>query len=144
MLQLVLAWSGERSPDALAITAAGAALAVSDIPCSKPVAGVRVGWPRASAAPVVNPTLAQMEDSQLDLVIAGTADAVLMIEGFCDFLSDEQMLQAVTAGQAGIRVACDAIAEWCVARAARCALRVQRVADHPSGCPPRGQGGACG
>ena len=60
MLQLVLAYSGERVPDALAITAAGAALAVSDIPSSKPVAGVRVGWLRGSSAPVVNPTVVQV------------------------------------------------------------------------------------
>jgi polyribonucleotide nucleotidyltransferase len=59
VLQLVLAYGGERTPDALAITAAGAALVVSDIPSSKPVAGVRVGWPRASPVPVVNPTIAE-------------------------------------------------------------------------------------
>ena len=55
-----------------------------------------------------------MVDSQLDLVIAGTADAVLMIEGFCDFLNEEQMLQAVQAGHDAVGVACAAIAEWCV------------------------------
>lgn len=60
VLQLVLAWGGDRTPDALAITAAGAALALSDIPSSKPVAGVRVGWPRESPAPVVNPTAVQV------------------------------------------------------------------------------------
>jgi polyribonucleotide nucleotidyltransferase len=54
-----------------------------------------------------------MEDSQLDLVIAGTADAVLMIEGFCDFLNEAQMLQAIEAGHAAIGIACGAIAEWC-------------------------------
>jgi polyribonucleotide nucleotidyltransferase len=54
-----------------------------------------------------------MEDSQLDLVMAGTADAILMIEGFADFLGDAQMLQAVEAGHAAVRVACDAITEWC-------------------------------
>ncbi len=59
VLQLVLAWGGERTPDALAITAAGAALAVSGIPSSKPIAGVRVGWPRQSPAPIVNPTITQ-------------------------------------------------------------------------------------
>ena len=42
---------------------------------------------------VVNPTVAQMAASRLDLVIAGTADAVLMIEGYCDFLSEAQMLE---------------------------------------------------
>jgi len=53
-----------------------------------------------------------MVDSRLDLVIAGTSDAVLMIEGFCDFMSEEQMLQAVEAGHAAIGVACTAISEW--------------------------------
>ena len=57
----------------------------------------------------------------LDLVIAGTADAVLMIEGFCHFLSEEQMLQAVTAGHAAVAVACAAIGEWCVLRSRSCA-----------------------
>ena len=60
MLQLVLSWGGVRTPDALAITAAGAALAVSDIPCAKPVAGARVGWPSTSPVPVVNPTVEQV------------------------------------------------------------------------------------
>jgi polyribonucleotide nucleotidyltransferase len=132
VLQLVLSWGGVRSPDALAITAAGAALAISDIPCAKPVAGARVGWPSSSPVPIVNPTMeqvlcaralcvvapayltraSQMADSKLDLVIAGTSDAVLMIEGFCSFLSEEQMLQAVEAGHATIGEACTAIAEW--------------------------------
>ena len=53
-----------------------------------------------------------MLDSKLDLIIAGTSDAVLMIEGFCSFLSEEQMLQAVEAGHAAIGGACAAIAEW--------------------------------
>jgi polyribonucleotide nucleotidyltransferase len=55
-----------------------------------------------------------MADSKLDLVIAGTSDAVLMIEGFCSFLSEEQMLEAVEAGHAAIGVACAAISEWYV------------------------------
>jgi polyribonucleotide nucleotidyltransferase len=51
------------------------------IPLSKPVAGVRVGWLPGAAAPIVNPTLEQMAESRLDLVLAGTEDAILMIEG---------------------------------------------------------------
>lgn len=54
-----------------------------------------------------------MEDSVLDLVMAGTSDAILMIEGFCDFLTEEQMLVAVEAGHATVRTACLAIADWC-------------------------------
>ena len=64
VLQLVLSWGGVRTPDALAITAAGAALAVSDIPCAKPIAGARVGWPSTSPVPVVNPTMEQVPHAQ--------------------------------------------------------------------------------
>lgn len=64
---------------------------LSDIPLSKPVAGVRVGL--LDGQFVVNPTIQQQQESSLDLVIAGTEDAVLMIEGFCDFLTEDQMLE---------------------------------------------------
>ena len=125
VLQLLMAWGGTHAPDALAITAAGAAAAISDIPLSKPVAGVRVGWPRGAAAPIVNPSIEQMSDSLLDLVIAGTSDAILMIEGFCDFLTEEQMLVAVEAGHSAVRGACIAISEWCAA----CAPPSPRAAE---------------
>jgi polyribonucleotide nucleotidyltransferase len=110
ILQLVLAWDGARSPDALAITAAGAAAAVSDVPLTKPVAGVRVAW--LGGAPLVNPTLAQMADSRLDLVLAGTRDAILMIEGYGDFLEDSEMLLAIEAGHAAVRTICVAVELW--------------------------------
>ena len=61
-----------------------------DIPLSKVVAGVRVGM--IDGKPVINPTTDQQSSSNLDLIMAGTADAILMIEGFCDFLTDEEML----------------------------------------------------
>jgi polyribonucleotide nucleotidyltransferase len=61
VLSWVLSYDGVRKPDALAITAAGAALALSEIPLVKPVAGVQVGWPEGSPTPVVNPTIEQME-----------------------------------------------------------------------------------
>lgn len=60
ILQLVLSWGGVRTADALAIIAAGAAAAVSDVPLSKPVAGVRVGWLRGASFPVINPTVEQV------------------------------------------------------------------------------------
>ena len=64
----------------------------ADIPLKKAVAGVRVGL-LPELGFVVNPTVQQMEDSSLDLIMAGTDGAVLMIEGFCDFLTEEQMLE---------------------------------------------------
>lgn len=98
VLSWVLSYDGVHPTEPLAITAAGAALLLSDIPFTKAVAGVRIGLlPDANGAEafVVNPTVDQMAASRLDLVLAGTADAVLMIEGFCDFLTEEQMLEVL-------------------------------------------------
>lgn len=64
----------------------------ADIPLKKAVAGVRVAWLPESGI-TINPTAEQMAASRLDLMMAGTCDAVLMIEGFCDFLTEEEMLQ---------------------------------------------------
>jgi polyribonucleotide nucleotidyltransferase len=58
----------------------------------KAVAGARVGLLPGRGF-VVNPTVEEMEGSSLDLLVAGTAEALLMIEGFCDFLTEEQMLE---------------------------------------------------
>jgi polyribonucleotide nucleotidyltransferase len=68
------------------------ALPPADIPLTKAVAGVRVGY-LPSAGFIINPSAAQMAQSQLDLLMAGTAEAVLMIEGFCDWLTEDQMLE---------------------------------------------------
>ena len=64
----------------------------AEVPMKRAVAGARVGLLPGRGF-VLNPTVAEMEESSLDLVLAGTTEAVLMIEGFCDFLSDEQMLE---------------------------------------------------
>ena len=64
----------------------------ADIPATRVVAGVRVGLLEGKGF-VVNPTVQQMEASSLDLLLAGSASAVLMIEGFADFLPEEQLLE---------------------------------------------------
>lgn len=112
VLQWLMSFDAERSTDALAITAASAALAVSDIPLKKPVCGVRVGLMPGSDEPVVNPTSEQMKESRLDLVLAGTDDAVLMIEGFCDFLTTDEMLRAIEKGHQAVSKACKEIEAW--------------------------------
>ena len=66
--------------------------AAADIPLTKAVAGVRVGY-LPGAGFIINPSAAQMAQSSLDLLMAGTAEAVLMIEGFCDWLTEEHMLE---------------------------------------------------
>ena len=82
-----------------------------DIPFTRAVAGVQVGL-IPNVGLVVNPTAAQMVDSTLDLMMAGTTDAVLMIEGFCDFLTDEQMVEAIALGQQAISEICTQMQGW--------------------------------
>ncbi|KAL4419130.1 hypothetical protein ABPG77_002643 [Micractinium sp. CCAP 211/92] len=83
----------------------------ADVPLRKAVAGARVGLLPGRGF-VVNPTVAEQQESSLDLLIAGTSEAVLMIEGFCDFLTEEQMLEAVRCGHEAIQTMCLAIEAW--------------------------------
>ncbi|KAL5539031.1 hypothetical protein UlMin_043691 [Ulmus minor] len=107
ILSWVLSYDGLHSPDSLAITAAGIAVALSEVPNSKTVAGVRIGL--VGDKFIVNPTTEEMEDSELDLLLAGTDSAILMIEGYCEFLSEEKLLQAVEVGQDAVRGICNEV-----------------------------------
>ncbi|KAK1583773.1 hypothetical protein Q3G72_026794 [Acer saccharum] len=107
ILSWVLSYDGLHSPDALAITTAGIAVALSEVPHSKTIAGVRVGL--VGDKFVVNPTTKEMEDSELDLLLAGSDNAILMIEGYCNFLSEEKLLQAVQVGQDAVLAICHAV-----------------------------------
>lgn len=110
VLSYVWSYDTLNPAEPLAICAASAALVLSDIPLVKPIAGVRVGM--IDGQFVVNPTNQQMDNSKLDLMLAGTEDAVLMIEGACDFLTEEQVLEAITTGHEAIKAICSALHIW--------------------------------
>lgn len=110
ILSYVLSYDREHQPEALAIVGASAALAVSDIPFSHTLAGVRVG--RIDGEFVLNPNLEQQEKSDLDLLLAGTENAILMIEGYCDFLTEEEVIDAINFGHEPIKKICQAIDDW--------------------------------
>jgi len=110
LLSYVLSFDGLHQGDVLAICACSAALVISDIPLVKPVGAVRVGM--INDALVINPTAEEMEESKLDLVLAGTEDAILMIEGFCDFLTEEQVLEAIETGHKAIQGICKQLSAW--------------------------------
>ncbi len=110
IISTVLSYDGIHTPDPLAICGASAALVISDIPLIKPVGAVRVALINGEF--VVNPTLEEMEESVLDLVLAGTEDAILMIEGYCDFLTEEQIMEAVEEGHQAIRTICEKLSDW--------------------------------
>lgn len=110
ILSWVLSYDGQSSCDPLAILASSAALCVSDIPLTKPIAAVQVGMAEGEEPTfILNPTHKQMETSKLHLTVAGTQDAVLMIEGAADFLPEETFIEAVKFGHEAIQVLCQGL-----------------------------------
>ena len=92
-------------PDALAALAASSALAVSDIPFNGPISEVRVA--RINEEYIINPTKAQKEEAELDLIVAATIDNILMVEGEMNEVSEEVMLEAIKVAHDAIKVQCE-------------------------------------
>ncbi|MEY4591376.1 MAG: hypothetical protein RIR18_271 [Pseudomonadota bacterium] len=105
----VMSLNPEIDPDIPALIGASAALAISGVPFHGPIGAARVGY--IDGQYVLNPTLPQLKDSQLDLVVAGTESAVLMVESEAKELSEEIMLGAVVYGHEQMQVAINAINE---------------------------------
>src|SRR5687768_4585705 len=89
----VLSYDGENEPDVLAMIAASAALTISGVPFMGPIVAARVG--RVDGEFVLNPTQEQMKEGELDLMVAATHNAVMMVESEAKELSEEIMLEAV-------------------------------------------------
>ena len=103
----VLSHDLENDPDVLSMVAASAALTISGIPFMGPVGAARVGMIKNEIK--VNPTIDEMKELTLELVVAGTGDAVLMVESEAKQLSEDTMLKAVMAGHAGFQPVIEAI-----------------------------------
>ena len=97
----------ENDPDVVSMVAASAALTLSGVPFLGPVGGARVGFIEGEL--VLNPNIDEMPESKLDLVVAGTADAVLMVESEAQQLDEKTMLEAVMFGHRGFQPVIDAI-----------------------------------
>lgn len=110
VLAYVYSYDSINKPDVLAICAASAALVISDIPFIKPIGGARVGFINGQF--VLNPSEEELKVSRLDLVLAGTEDAILMIEGFADFLTEDELMAALNFGHDAIRTICKHLAAW--------------------------------
>ena len=96
LLPTVLSYDGENQADVLSIIACSASLAISGLPFGGPIAASRVGYKEGKY--LLNPSPVELEDSELDLVVAGTKDAVLMVESETSGLSEKIMLDAVKFG----------------------------------------------
>lgn len=89
-----------NEPDVVALCGASAALHISAIPFQGPIAAVRVG--RLNGELVINPSLKELEESDINLVVAGSRDAVVMVEGGADFVSEADMVEAIGFGHRAI------------------------------------------
>ncbi len=107
VIATVMSLDPQISPDIPAMLGASAALACSGIPFAGPIAGARVGY--SDGQYMLNPTLEQLETSELDLVVAGTDSAVLMVESEANILSEQVMLDAVMFGHEQLQTAIIAI-----------------------------------
>jgi polyribonucleotide nucleotidyltransferase len=96
VIATVISTDKKNEPDVLALVGASAALQMSDIPFAGPIAGVRVG--RIDGEFVANPTIEQMESSDIELVVAGSKTGVVMVEGGADIVSEADMLDAIFFG----------------------------------------------
>lgn len=105
----VMSYDPEVSPDILALIGAAAALEISGIPFNGPLAAARVGY--QDGAYVLNPSVKQVVQGSLDLIVAGTKDAILMVESEAKELTEEVMLGAVMYGHEQMQVAINAIKE---------------------------------
>jgi polyribonucleotide nucleotidyltransferase len=101
----VLSFDKENDPDPLGILGASAALTVSDIPFGGPVGSVRVG--RIDGEFIAFPTLEERENSDINLIVAGTKTAVVMVEGDGKFVSEDDMLEAIFFGQKSLQPVID-------------------------------------
>ena len=101
IMATVLSADKDNDPGILSMIGASAALEVSDIPFFGPIAGVKVG--RVDGRFVANPTAEELEKSDIDIVVAASKDAVIMVEGGADMVSEEEMLEAVFFGHEAVQ-----------------------------------------
>ena len=119
----VMSHDGENDSDVLAMIAASAALTISGLPFLGPIAAAKVAF--ENGAYVLNPTVSQLQDTQLELVVAGTTEGVMMVESEARELSEEIMLGAVEFGHKEMQPVIDLI----ISMAEDCAKEPREVAE---------------
>ena len=97
----VLSFDGENNGDILGTIGASASLAISDIPWDGPVASIKVG--RVNGEVIINPTNTVMEESDMSIIISGTKDSIVMVEGEANFISEEDFLKVIQFGHEAIK-----------------------------------------
>ena len=97
----VLSYDEENEPDVLSALGASYALMISDIPFNGPIASIRVG--RVNGEFVINPSVEQLLESDMELILSGSDKSIVMVEGKCDFVSEDDVLEAIKFGHEEIK-----------------------------------------
>lgn len=99
VINTVFSFDGENDPDMLGLLASAVGMAVSDIPFDGPLAGLRLGYSKATGEFLVNPTNTELESSDLDVVVSGTADTIVMVEAGANEVSESVMVESLLKAQ---------------------------------------------
>jgi polyribonucleotide nucleotidyltransferase len=106
VMTTVLSTDQQNDPDILSINGASAALTISRVPFQGPIGGVRIGY--VDGQLVVNPTQAELENSMMDVVVAGTSDAIMMVEGECKEVPEDVLVDGIALAHEQIKLLVDA------------------------------------
>lgn len=106
VISTVFSYDGVNEPDMLGLLGAGIALSISEVPFDGPVTGVRVGYSKTTQQFVFNPTIEEEKASDLDLIVSGTKDSIVMVEAGANEITEEIMVEALTQAHAQIKTVC--------------------------------------
>lgn len=106
VVNTIFSYDGENSHDMLALIATGLALSISNIPFNGPVAGLRVGYHHESQKYIFNPTESEQEELDLDLIVSGTGDSVVMVEAGANEVDEEVVIEAMMQSQKQLKKIC--------------------------------------
>lgn len=109
VISTVFSYDGEHDPDMLGLLGAGIGLSISDIPFAGPVAGLRIGCNKEASSFMFNPTHAERETSDLDLIVSGTKDSIVMVEAGANEITEEVMIEALIKAQDELSTICTEI-----------------------------------
>lgn len=111
IISTVFSYDNTNEADMLALLSAGIALSVSEIPFEGPVAGLRVGYSKETEQFTFNPTVEEIETGDLDLIVSGTKDSIVMVEAGANEINEEIMVEALTKAHQEIQAVCAQIEE---------------------------------
>lgn len=109
VISTVFSYDGENEPDMLALLGSAIGMSISDIPFDGPIAGIRMGYQKSTDKYMINPTVTEQKDSDLDIIISGNANTVVMVEAGAQEVSEAVIVEAMTKAQETFAVICKQI-----------------------------------